>query len=108
MYSPPYLFGTTQPVIGQVAAEWLYGHTIGIATPQAADIMWAELIRAGVTTHAFDNSQRLVDLPIAARAPGSLTVNAPAEPAIAPPGWYMLFLVDQNHIPSTATWIHLS
>jgi hypothetical protein len=108
MYSPPYLFGTTQPVIGQVAAEWLYGHAIDIATPQAANILWAELIRGGVTTHAFDNSQRLVDLPIAARAPGSLTVNAPAEPAIAPPGWYMLVLVDQSHIPSTAAWIHLS
>ena len=94
--------------IGQVAAEWHYGQAIDIASPQAAKILWAELIRSGVTTHAFDNSQRLVDLPIAARAPGSLTVNAPAAPAIAPPGWYMLFLVDQNHIPSTATWIHLS
>ena len=108
VYSPPYLFGVAQPTIGQVAAEWHYGQATDIASPQAENILWAELIRSGVTTHAFDNSQRLVDLPIAARAPGSLTVNAPAAPAIAPPGWYMLFLVDQNHIPSTATWIHLS
>jgi len=107
-YRPPYLFAAAQPAIGAVATEWHYGQAVDIASPQAATVMWAELIRGGVTTHAFDNSQRLVDLPIAARPPGSLTVNAPATPTIAPPGWYMLFLVDQNRIPSTAAWIHLS
>jgi hypothetical protein len=108
MYAPPYKFAAAQPAIGQVAGEWHYGQAVDIASPQAGTILWAELIRNGVTTHAFDNSQRLVDLPIAARAPGSLTVNAPATPTIAPPGWHMLFLVDQNHIPSTAARIHLS
>jgi len=108
MYSPPYTVGGARPTIGQVADEWHYGQAVDIATAQPANILWAELIRSGVTTHAFDNSQRLVDLPINARAQGSLTVHAPATPTLAPPGWYMLFLVDQNRVPSTATWIHLS
>ena len=28
-------------------------------------------------------------------------------PNIAPPGWYMLFLVDNNGVPSTARWVHI-
>jgi hypothetical protein len=108
MYSPPYMFGSARPTIGHVASEWHYGQAVSIASPQAQAILWAELIRCGVTTHSFDNSQRLVDLPITARPAGSLTVDAPEAPTTAPPGWYMLFLVDQQHIPSAATWIHLS
>ena len=71
-------------------------------------MLWAELIRSGVTTHTFDNSQRLVDLLITARTAGNLTVTAPATPMIEPRGWCILFLVDQNHIPSTGAWIHIS
>jgi hypothetical protein len=108
MYKPPYLFAPARPAIGQVAGEWRYGEQVDIDCAQAGSIRWAELIRSGVTTHAFDNSQRLVDLPIAARRAGRLTVQAPATANIAPPGWYMLFLVDQNRIPSTSTWIHLT
>ncbi|MGZ4324637.1 MAG: galactose oxidase-like domain-containing protein, partial [Solirubrobacteraceae bacterium] len=29
-------------------------------------------------------------------------------PNVAPPGWYMLFLVNENRVPSAGTWIHLS
>jgi hypothetical protein len=108
IYSPPYVFGPARPTIGQVATEWNYGQAVDIATPDAGGIMWAELVRYGVTTHAFDNSQRLVDLPITARPAGGLAVNAPAAPTMAPPGWYMLFLVDDQQIPSVATPIHLS
>ena len=108
MYAPPYTFAGARPTIGQVAVEWHYGQAVDVATAQPQNILWAELIRGGVTTHAFDNSQRLVDLPINARAQAGLTVQAPATPTLAPPGWYMLFLVDQSHIPSTATWIHIS
>jgi Domain of unknown function (DUF1929) len=108
MYSPPYLLAGARPMIGQVAGEWHYGQAVDVPTAQPANILWAELISSGVTTHAFDNSQRLVDLPINARAQGSLTMHAPATTTLAPPGWYMLFLVDQNRVPSTATWIHLS
>jgi hypothetical protein len=108
VYSPPYLFAGARPVIGQVTPEWHYRAAVDVATPQAAKILWAELVRGGVTTHSFDNSQRLVDLPITARVPGRLTVQAPSGPALAPPGWYMLFLVDEARIPSTAIWIHLA
>jgi hypothetical protein len=109
MYSPPYLFAVPPgPVITAVVREWRYGQAIDVTTDQPDSVLWAELIRAGVTTHAFDNSQRLVDLPITGRGGGRVSVDAPAAPELAPPGWYMLFLVDRDRVPSVATWIHLS
>jgi hypothetical protein len=52
-------------------------------------------------------NQRLVDLPIALQMNGILQVSVPTNPNIAPPGWYMLFIVDQHGVPSVARWIHL-
>jgi hypothetical protein len=39
---------------------------------------------------------------------GGLTVSAPASGAVAPPGWYMLFLIDDAGVPSVAKWIRIS
>ena len=64
VYSPPYLFAGPRPVISAVPTEWTYGQQLEIGTPQAGRARWLSLIRPGSTTHAFDNSQRLVDLPI--------------------------------------------
>ena len=108
VYSPPYLFAGPRPVISASPAQWAYGQDIVIGTPQAGNIKWASIIRPGVTTHSFDNSQRLVDLAISAQAGGEIHATAPAEATIAPPGWYMLFLIDNTGVPSVATWIHLS
>jgi hypothetical protein len=53
--------------------------------------------------------QRLVRLHYLVTNPdqGQAVVVAPWHPAIAPPGWYMLFLVDANGVPSKAAWVKL-
>jgi len=108
VYSPPYLFAGPRPVISAAPTEWKYGQDIVIGSPQAGNIKWASIIRPGVTTHSFDNSQRLVDLAISAQAGGQVHAASPAQATLAPPGWYMLFLIDNTGVPSVATWIHLS
>jgi hypothetical protein len=108
IFSPSYLFRGPRPVIQNAATAWHYGDTVSISSPQAGDILWASLIRNGVTTHAFDTGQRLVDLPISVQGAGTVQVTVTADPDLAPPGWYMLFLTDKRHIPSTAHWIHLT
>ena len=107
IYSPPYLFKGPRPVINTVRTQWRYGQTVNIASPDAGHLQWASLIRPGSTTHSFNTSQRLVDLPITAQAADSVQVTVPAEPNLAPPGWYMLFLTDNNKVPSIARWVHL-
>jgi len=108
IYSPPYLFKGPRPVISTVRTEWRYGQTVNISSPDAGHVQWVSLIRPGSTTHSFNTSQRLVDLPIAAQAAGSVQVTVPAEPNLAPPGWYMLFLTGNNTVPSVARWVHLA
>ncbi len=108
MYSPPYMFSANRPVIDRAPLEWRYNQTVELVTGHSGAILWAELIRSGITTHAFDNSQRLVDLPITARANSGLSVQTPPTAGVAPPGWYILFLVDQQRVASAGTWIHLS
>jgi hypothetical protein len=108
VFSPPYLFKGPRPTIGGVATEWSYGQQVSVPTPQAANIRWAHRMKGGVTTHSFDCEQRLVDLPIVTRTATSLRVALPGIRNLAPPGWYMLFIVDTNGVPSVATWVHLT
>ena len=108
VFSPPYLFKGPRPVINNVPTEWKYGQTIAIQSPQAGNIRWASIVKNGVTTHSFDNGQRLVDLDIVSQGGTSIQAVVTQNPNIAPPGWYMLFLIDSNGVPSIATWVHLT
>lgn len=55
-----------------------------------------------------DKNQRLIDLPITPSAPGALAVTLPSNPGPAPPGWYLVVVVDTDGIPSTGQWLHLN
>jgi hypothetical protein len=108
VYSPPYLFKGGRPLITAAPEEWHYGQAVDISSPQAGSIRWASLIRNGVTTHSFNNGQRLVDLPIVTQGGGKVRVTLTGAPNIAPPGWYMLFLTDNKGIPSVAHRVHVT
>jgi hypothetical protein len=107
IYSPPYLFRGPRPSITAVLEQWNYGQAVKISSPDAGTLRWAHLIRNCITTHSFDGSQRLVDLPITAQANGVVNVTVTNNRNIAPPGWYMLFLVTGAGVPSVARWVHL-
>jgi hypothetical protein len=109
IFSPPYLFKkNTRPVVENAPEEIKYNSSIIIQTPQANQIKWVNLIRPGLTTHSFNGTQRLVDVPFTLEPPAVLNANIPADKNVAPPGWYMLFLTDQDGVPSVAHWVHLS
>ena len=72
-----------------------------MTTPDAANISSISLIRTGSMTHAFDENERFQFLSFTKDA-GKVTVQAPANANLAPPGPYMLFLVDSNGVPSVA------
>ena len=108
IFSPPYLFRGPRPSITTAPEQWNYGQVVDIKSPQAGTLRWAHLVANCVTTHSFDMNQRLVDLPIASQANGNVRVTVTNNPNIAPPGWYMLFIVDNNGVPSVARWVRLS
>lgn len=112
IFSPPYMFkfdaADPRPVISRAPAEVGYGSMFTIDTPQAQQIELACLIRPGLTTHSFNVEQRLVNLPVQQAGPDQLSAHADVNRAVAPPGWYMLFLTDRRAVPSIAHWMHLS
>jgi hypothetical protein len=67
----------------------------------------AVLMGLGSMTHSFDTNQRYVQLAVAASGPASAQLVGPANPQTAPPGYYMLFVLDQSHVPSVARMVQL-
>lgn len=105
-YSPAYT-SQTRPVIQDAPTVVNYGSIFTIETPQAANIKWVSLIRPMATTHGLDTDQRLVNVPINSRTSTSLTVQLTANPNLAPPSSYMLFITDNAGIPSIAKWVQV-
>jgi hypothetical protein len=108
IYSPPYLFKGPRPTISSVSSSTVkVGQTLNVSTPDAASISQVTLIRLGSVTHAFNQNQRLNHLQFTPIS-GGLQVTAPASSNLAPPGHYMLFLVNSNGVPSVARIIQVT
>lgn len=116
IYEPPYFFKpdrASQPVItdvrrgGSSTQQVRYGQTFTVVTPQAATIKKVSFMRPGAPTHHTDTEQRYVKLEFTAGT-GELTVTAVADAKLAPPGYYMLWIVDDKGRPcQDAKFIHL-
>jgi len=113
VYKPAYLFNSNggpanRPTISSVSPGAVrYGSTFQVTTAEAADISSVALVRPGSPTHAFDQDQRFIGLSFTATS-GVLNVTAPPNGNIAPPGYYMLFILNSAGVPSVATFVQLT
>ena len=112
IYKPAYLFNSdgsqaTRPTIASAPSNISWGGSFAVSTPDAANISQAVLMRPGASTHAFDMDQRLVGMNFTAGS-GTLTVTGPPNGNIAPPGYYMLFLINNKGVPSVAKFVLLN
>jgi hypothetical protein len=106
IFSPPYLFQGTRPVIQSPPTSLTYGEKFNIITAQASTITRVALVHPGATTHADDFDQRYVDLTFKIGAKG-VQATAPANGNQAPPGYYMLVIVNANGVPSVMPFVQL-
>jgi hypothetical protein len=112
VYSPAYLFNgdgspASRPTISGLSSNtFTYGAGFQVQTPDAANITSVVLMRPGSPTHSFDMDQRLVGLSYTSSA-GVLSVTAPQNGNIAPPGYYMLFVLNSAGVPSIAQFVQL-
>ncbi|MGH3925040.1 MAG: galactose oxidase-like domain-containing protein, partial [Pseudonocardiaceae bacterium] len=107
VYWPPYLFRGPQPTLALAATHGSYGGTV-TATSDDPALRSVSLVRSGSSTHSANNEQRLVDLAFTTGANGTLTLQLPAEPTMAPPGWYLVFALNTQGVPSQGAWLQLS
>jgi hypothetical protein len=102
IYKPGYFYNAdgslaTRPTLTGTPASITYGQTFAATTN--GNIASAVLIRESAATHAFDMSQRLIGLNFAVNGT-TVGIAGPPNSNIAPPGPYLLFLVDKNGVPS--------
>ncbi len=106
IFSPPYLFKGARPTITSAPADVTYGQQFLVGTPNT-DVVSVTWIRLSSVTHINNQNQRLTR-PAFAPAVGGLQVTAPVSPNLAPPGHYMMFLINSAGVPSYASMIHIS
>jgi hypothetical protein len=104
IFSPPYLFKGDRPTITSAPGAAGYGSSFTIGTPDGSGISSVVLTAPAAVTHNFDENNRRVPLSFSVTG-GALHVNAPANGNVAPPGPYLLWIVDGNGVPSVARWI---
>jgi hypothetical protein len=98
IFDPPYPAGS-RPQITAAPRLVAYRDQFIVETPQAAQIRSITLLRCGTSTHAFNPDQRCIFLAFAHETGNRLRVTAPPDGGVAPPGNYMLFLIDEGGRP---------
>jgi hypothetical protein len=106
IFSPAY-YSQSRPGISGEPTVGDYGSNITIPTPDAAIVTSVSLVRLASQTHHYDPNMRLVWLQIVNRTSNSITVSAPINANIAPPGYYMIHVLNSARIPSTAKIIQI-
>jgi hypothetical protein len=102
-YDPPYMFKGPRPTIEEVTKEVSDGGDLRVRTPEADEIQELVLIRPTATTHCVNTDQRYVGLVFQKADPDTIVAKVPPNRNIAPPGYYMVFVL-RGGIPSEGAW----
>jgi Galactose oxidase-like, Early set domain/Glyoxal oxidase N-terminus len=106
IFTPPYLrTGAPRPVIDSAPAEISCDGTPFDVQTETPGTKYVTLIRASSVTHSLNTDQRCIILPIVARFDDRLTLLPPLDNSIAPPGYYMLFLISNDGVPSRGRFL---
>ena len=79
-----------------------------VQTPNATSISEVVLIRPGAVTHGWNQAQRFVGCVVIGTGAGQVQTQAPPDGNVAPPGYYLLFVVDGARVPSVGRWVRLT
>ncbi|MEA5469013.1 galactose oxidase early set domain-containing protein [Spirulina sp. 06S082] len=115
IFSPPYLFKPgKRPAIKKAPEVLHYGSQDRIIVKNADENGSLVLVKLGTLTHSFDYGQRLADLAInkviPRKNPQKFRINftTPDNANLYPPGYYMMFYVNEIGKPSVAKIVQLT
>lgn len=111
IYYPPYLFTSSgafapRPTITSSPGLISYGKNFGVGVGSPTTVQRVTFIRMGSVTHSCNFEQRFMELSFTPTAYG-LSVQAPSSAALAPPGNYLLFVIDNQGVPSVANIVQI-
>ena len=110
IYSPPYLFDDSgelapRPQIVSAPSEAEVGDTIALEVSGAVSRI--TLVKTGSVTHSVNMDQRFVELPFTASG-NSVWAQLPARATDTPPGYYHVFAVDPDGVPSVSKMLRIN
>lgn len=103
----PWYTSETRPTISGDPTGGAYGDTITIPTPNAANITKVSLVRVSATTHHYNTDQRLIWLQIESKTSSSVTARAPINNRLAPPGYYLVHVLNSAGVPSVGRFVRI-
>jgi galactose oxidase len=106
VFKPPYLFKGPQPTILSAPSEITYGQIFNVVLDAMSNIGKVSWIRLGSVTHSCNQNQSLNFLQFQ-QTSLTLTIQAPASANITPPGHYMLFVLNDQGVPSIAPIVRI-
>ncbi|MGW1723121.1 galactose oxidase-like domain-containing protein [Streptomyces sp. NPDC002306] len=106
IYTPPYLYRDSRPSLSGGPRTVARGGTAAFTSQHAASIRKVRLIRPSASTHVTDVDQRSIALDFTTSGDG-ITVTVPKNGNLVQPGWYMLFVDDDQGTPSEAQWVNV-
>ena len=104
----PSYYDAARPEITNAPATVNYATNFTVDTPAAGDVSEVVLLRPGAVTHGFNMSQRGIECVIAGTGAATLDVEGPPDANLAPPGWYLLFILNSTRVPSEGRWVRLT
>jgi hypothetical protein len=107
IFSPAYVSAIRPTILGNPTITGGYGGSITIQTPDALRITSVSLVKISSVTHHNNSDQRLIWLQIQSTSLNSITVAAPINSNLAPPGYYLIHVLDSNGIPSVGQFIRI-
>ncbi|MBV6695976.1 DUF1929 domain-containing protein [Kitasatospora aureofaciens] len=109
IYEPAYLSQGDRPSLDNAPTGPLgYDSRFLVRTSTPQQVSRAVLLSPTTSTHSVNTSQRHLELRITSRAGNNIQLQAPPTAAAAPPGYYLLFLLNDKGVPSVAKWVQLS
>lgn len=114
VYLPPYLFKkdgsgelAPRPSMSAAPEQLEYASNFELSVKDASSIARVTLVRSGSTTHAWNNDQRFLELEFTVGANNTLQVTSPEGPTYAPPGFFMLSVIDNEGVPSISKMVQM-
>jgi galactose oxidase len=107
VYTPDYLLNGPRPEIFAAPESVAYNQAFTIPMTDAADVSRVCFVRLSAVTHAWNMGQRCLPLGFFAAGPEELEIVAPPDASFAPPGHYMLFVINGAGVPAFAPIVQL-
>ena len=112
IYRPAYLYDeegnpVERPAIASESSLMSWGESMTATVGNKQNIDRVSLVSFGAVTHSFDMGQRFLELDFS-QSGDRLTIETPESANVAPPGFYMLFAMNEQGVPSEAKIVQIT